>query len=112
MYCETKNNTCQQKGLVGDPCAKDSECLSENCHKKSYCEEGKAACSLEVMYQECDYNQYCAAHGNNTKCVDRLKVGTNCTANTHCVEGSFCALFSFLSGTGHCVTYNSLKKGQ
>jgi hypothetical protein len=95
--------------FVGDACAANEECMSQNCDGKK-CDEPKDSCVNDL---QCDYGKYCDTHktsDNTYKCVDMLGEGKECYSDNECGKFMKCSKDSG-SSTGTCQRIGKIKKG-
>ena len=95
--------------FVGDACAANEECISQNCDGTK-CDEPKEACFTDL---QCDYGNYCDIHkpsGNTYKCVKMVQEGKTCYSDNECGKFKKCSK-GIGSTEGTCQKFGSIKKG-
>ena len=95
--------------FVGDACAANEECMSQNCDGKK-CDEPKDSCVNDL---QCDYGKYCDTHKTSDKtykCVDMLGEGKTCYSDNECGKFMKCS-YDIGSDTSTCQRIGKIKKG-
>ena len=99
--------------------ATDGVCTqSDDCAGDAYCDEAEGQCygvckpDGETCGEgSCGEAQYCDYSGDAPVCVDNLALGSACTFDDTCADGSDCYYADEQAAEGVCTAYGSIQQG-